>query len=329
MDRNLENIIDEAIAYQDSVEAIQALSFIKKDPSQEVEHGKFLQLQYVRMNSLSPFKVIELLKESITVAYTIPDFDLGEKVKSYIDLMDDTIGEMKFMKDLVALLKTSEETLGRSNIVVNGTPSKPTIGLWLKDYLTIHTEDGIKNAFTELQYMNTSENTKSLNESEKNILKSLLKLIDYCNDIIAHWDSIPTPKTDKEAFQEYDLYQFIPGVEIDEDSNEPDVYVKEPPKSEPVKKPAPTPVLVNDVEQFEVKKPEPVRPKPKNPVHLTSSSDLDDIIGQIPRQKMGVVKDPTNIKIADEELRLGHEKNARENQIQRKLAELRNRNNKP
>lgn len=334
MDTNLKTVIDRAINIQDSSDAIQVLSMLKKDPAQEIDHGLLLQLQYIRMNSLSPFKLLELMKESILVAYAIPDFDLGEKLKTYIDLMDDTVGEIKFMKDIINLFQSSEEILGSKSISINGSSDKPTIANWVRDYLTIHTEDGVKNAFTQLQYINTSENVKILNEAEKNVLKSLLKFNDYCIDVVERWENIAVPKTDKEAFQDYDLYQFIPGVEIDKDSNDPDVVVTEYPTLDAVNKTAinnpplhkPIPQDLEYIAPAEPK--EQHLPPPKNPVHLTDSSDLDDMMNRVPRQKMGVVRDPTNIKIADEKQRMDQEQTMQAKRIQQKLSELRKRNTK-
>ena len=54
MDQNLQNQIAEAINALDSSEAIAVLNMAKKDPTLGFDHNSFLQLQYVRMNSLSP-----------------------------------------------------------------------------------------------------------------------------------------------------------------------------------------------------------------------------------------------------------------------------------
>ncbi len=378
MDPKIQNQITEAISYQDSVEAIAVLNMARKNPEVKLDHQTYLRLQYVRMNSLTEYQLLGLMKQSVLAAYTIPEFTLDEKIKSYVNQMDDTLGEVKFVRDISALLQSSEEVLGQKNIVVSGVSLSPTIGHWMNDYLGIATPDGIKSAFTQLQYINTSPNVKTLSVENKEILKDLIKLNDHCLEMVDMWNSVPTPKTEAEAFKDYDLYQFIPGLDLEDDEPESTSPQSTSPQAEaattpPVIKyeepvvPAPVPTPANPVQQ---EAPQPVTPVPSQPAPqqqpteeqlrtiegirlakrtpghykdnnpavsgpLTSadSAKIHDLINKSSAansaSKRGVTMDPTNIKIDEEQKRLDSERNKKSLEIQKKLSELRTRNNNP
>lgn len=66
-----------------------------------------------------------------------------------------------------------------------------------------------------------------------------------------------------------------------------------------------------------------------NSVSAGDAAKIYDAINHQPDQKRGVTMDPTNIKINEEQERFSQERAKQESEIQRKLAELRKRNNKP
>ncbi len=361
MDPKIQNQITEAIKYQDSVEAIAVLNMARKNPEVKLDHQTFLQLQYVRMNSLTEYQLLGLMKQSILAAYSIPEFTLDEKIKIYVNQMDDTLGEVKFVRDISALLQSSEEVLGQQNIVVSGVSLSPTIGHWMNDYLGIATPDGIKSAFTQLQYINTSPNVKTLSLENKEILKDLIKLNDHCLEMVDMWNSVPTPKTEAEAFKDYDLYQFIPGLDLEDDEPEstspqpeaattpPVIKYEEPVVTAPAQAPAnpvssqpkpqqPTEEQLRTIEGIRLAKRIPGQYKDSNPATsgpLTSadSAKIHDLINKSSAantaSKRGVTMDPTNIKIDEEQKRLDSERNKKSLEIQKKLSELRTRNNNP
>lgn len=353
MDQNLQNQIAEAINALDSSEAIAVLNMAKKNPALGLDHNSFLQLQYVRMNSLSPYKMLEVMKQSVLIAYTIPDFILDERIKSYVKQMEDILESVKFVRDVAAVLQASEELLGNKNININGVSMSPTVGNWLKDYLGIVTPDGEKSTFTELQYINTSSNVKILSAEQKEILKNLIKLNDDCLDMVEDWNSIPTPKTEAEAFEEYDLYNFIPGLEDDLQVEKNPPAVKQtpvitapaaqpvPPQPVPVQavRPQPAPVVPTPEQRQVVEDISRSKRIPGNyngssqsqsdSISSADSAKIHDLINRnsaAALSKRGVTMDPTNIKIEEERKRIDEERVKKTDEIQKKLAELRKRN---
>lgn len=350
MDQNLQNQIAEAINALDSSEAIAVLNMAKKDPTLGLDHNSFLQLQYVRMNSLSPYKMLEVMKQSVLIAYTIPDFILDERIKSYVQQMEDILESVKFVRDVAAVLQASEEVLGNKNLNISGVSMSPTVGNWFKDYLGIVTPDGEKSTFTELQYINTSSNVKTLSAEQKEILKNLIKLNDDCLDMVEDWNSIPTPKTEAEAFEEYDLYNFIPGLEDDLQAEKNPPVTKQPPvvtapqpappQAAPTPTPAaPTPVVPTPEQRQTVEDISRSKRIPGNyngssqsqsdSISSADSAKIHDLINRnsaAALSKRGVTMDPTNIRIDEERKRIDEERVKKTDEIQKKLAELRKRN---
>ncbi len=230
--QEFQNLIFQAINSDDSAAAIQVLVAHKNDPSLELPQNVELQMKYIRMMSLTGEQLVSLMKQSVLAAYSIPEFDLVEKIKTYLTQMDDTFGEINLIRSIITILENSEEILGKGTIEMKEGPAKPTIKNWIEDYLSLSTLENEKNAFTELQYINTSQNAKALTTvQEKEILKNILKLIDYCIDINDLWESEPTPKTEADAYPDFDLYKFIPGVrEYLEDEDIPQTEAPQQPQ---------------------------------------------------------------------------------------------------
>ncbi len=172
--------------------------------------------------------------------------------------------------------------------------------------------------------------------------------------MVEDWNSIPTPKTEAEAFEEYDLYNFIPGLEDDLQIEKNPPAVKQPPvvtapAAQPVPpQPAPTPAPAQAV-------PTPVVPTPEqrqavedisrskripgnyngasqsqsDSISSADSAKIHDLINRnsaAALSKRGVTMDPTNIKIEEERKRIDEERVKKTDEIQKKLAELRKRN---
>lgn len=210
-----QNTITATIETQDSLTAIRLLGLKKKDPSFELDDQTELELRYVRMNSLSAEQLLNLMGESILAAYMIPDFDLYIRIKDYIDQLDNVGEEIKFTQGLLKVLDVSDEVLGNANISLKSSPVKATIGNWLEDYSSYPTGGRGKDALSEVEYMNKSPNVKLLSDSEKNVLKNIITIYDKAVQTIALYDSIEVPKSQKELYKDYDLYELIPGLEDD------------------------------------------------------------------------------------------------------------------
>lgn len=211
--------ITEAIQYQDTHDAVAILAYFKKHPDEQLDPAVQLQLEYIRLNSLNTAQVIHLLSTSVLAAYSIPDFLLSEKIETYSELIEDINEEIEFYEKLIKLLDSHPEALGTAKIKVNGATVEPTIGNWLKDYLSSPGDNGARNALTEVKYFSTSPNVKLVPENFQAVIKDLIKLYDSVQERLIEWNSIPEPKTEdetKKLLEGYDLYQTFP--ELAEDS---------------------------------------------------------------------------------------------------------------
>mgnify|MGYP000114838142 CR=1 FL=1 len=374
----------EAIQYDDSVTAASILHKIRKDPSLKLDDKVMTKLKFIRMSSLRWEQLLELLSKSILTAYEIPFFDLNERLQRYFVQEDDMAQQADFLKKFITILENNTELLGSKSIMLKGTvESKQTVANWLSDYLDVAAIEGT-DTFTEIKYLNTSSNVKQLTVREKEILKSLIDLLEYSLSFVEMWESIPVPKTEEEAYPEFDLYEFIPGLEddlreeksgrgaateVDADQTVPNqpvtvpvagdvVAPKEKPKisiplkprplaptapykeKEPVAQKRFVPLTPNAPGLKAIPRPEQVAARPSQtqkprliktpatklpePEH-TGNAQVHDIINRKPPTLKGVVRDPTNIKLSDEQRRMEQERLQKMRKIQDKLADLRNR----
>lgn len=364
----------ESIFYsQDPREAIQLSRRLKSEYAL-TDYAKTLlpKLQYIRMASLSEDDLIQLLKDNLSAAYGIPDFDLAEKIRWYIDQKSLPPYQVSVAEKIKSLLESHQAHIGQSEIMVKSKKSPSTIGNWIMDYNSYPAREGGHDALSQIEYTNKSANIKNLKANEINVLKNILRLYDYVCKIIIDWDAVPTPKTEAEAFKDYDLYQFIPGLDLEDDEPEstspqpeaattpPVIKYEEPVVTAPAQAPAnpvqqaapqpvtsvssqpkpqqPTEEQLRTIEGIRLAKRIPGQYKDSNPATsgpLTSadSAKIHDLINKSsaanPASKRGVTMDPTNIKIDEEQKRLDSERNKKSLEIQKKLSELRTRNNNP
>lgn len=407
METEIQNTISLAINTQDSPAAIRVLNMVKKDPMIEIDPQVLLQLRYVRMNSLTPEQLLDLMHDSILAAYTIPDFYLDQRISDYIEILDNVGDEIKFYHGLLNVLDKSEELLGTVNIFLKGVAVKPTIGNWIEDFSTYPSMSQEKDALAEVQYLNKSPNVKNLSESERQILKNIIKFYDTAVQRIALYDAIEVPQSQSELYKDYDLYRLIPGLEdeLEEEAERkkqtaqtrlpsldavptppqqaqpqqprpqpipkpqpapipqpipkpqpeprrvleplPERPIIELPKPQPIQKPAPAPIPQSqprpepqrvleplpDQPIINLPKPQPIMKKPAKPVPMapTVLRNMDEIVKQVSKpaeilSRPGVVKDPTNISLDEEKKRIEAEQKRKIDNIQRKLAELKSRN---
>jgi hypothetical protein len=364
METDLQNTIDYAINTQDSPSAIRVLVMFKKNPDLNSDPHIAWQLRYVRMNSLTVEQLLKLMSESILTAYAIPDFDLDFRLKDYLEQIDNVAEEIKFYNGLLKVLDVSEEVLGKDNITLKGIAVKPTIGNWLDDFSSFPTGDHQKDALAEIEYLNKSSNIKTLTEPDRNILKNIIKMFDHAVQAIALYNSVEVPKSEHELYKDYDLYKLIPGLEGEEaesvtgneDATEsqsdiapqpqevPAPQSTVPEQSAPIPSPAPpTPIIPTStpeqrrtVEGIKKTQAKPVdygsANKPSPNLSAADSAKIRDLINHKPptnvNDKRGVTMDPTNVKIDDEAKRLNQERAQQAAAIQKKLADLRQRNSK-
>lgn len=374
MNTEIQNTINQAINTHDSPAAIRILNMAKKDPVLGVDPETLAKLGYIRMNSLSPEQLLDLMHKSILAAYSIPDFNLEERLAEYIELLDSVELEMAFTHGLLKVLDQSVEMIGSGTIKVKGVSAQPTIGNWIEDFSSFPSVGPEKDALAEIEYLNKSANVKILSDEQKGILKNIIKFYDKATHNIALYDSIQVPKSEAELYKDFDLYKLIPEMdeELEEEASRkkqlsassnsnPNPTQSEVPKPEPLPErptislPEDKPVQPKPKPKQSIPVPEalPERPiislpeeqeepknikRPVNPVHMvpppSGIRSVDDIINSqnkpvAPLSKAGVVKDPTNVSLDEVKKRMEKEQKKKMEAIQQKLAELKERNNKP
>ncbi len=209
--------IYEAIQYHDVHLAVLTLNWAAKHPEFVVSDTEMIQLKYVRINSLPVIKLLQLMKQSILTAYTIPDLLLSDAIEEYIVELDNVNEEIELYKNLLTIIESHQELLGTADIIVAGIKVKPTIANWFKDYSVISNIEN-KTALDEAQYITTSSNVRLLEEHERAVLRDVFNLYDDCKEKLYEWETTPSAKDDQEAdklLQGYDLYETFPELEDD------------------------------------------------------------------------------------------------------------------
>lgn len=122
------------------------------------------------------------LAESESVHEIIYDYNL-----ILLELLDANPG---FNKQLEDALYTNEERLTSVDITVDGKVVAPTIGNWLRDFISSH-GGGDFNTVTASQYVTNSQNARTLSTSERQLLVKLLTLYRTLHFFPASLNGIP------------------------------------------------------------------------------------------------------------------------------------------
>jgi hypothetical protein len=266
----------------------------------------FDQVEVLYLHNLPVSEVTNILSERLDHIYEISDLEM--EIKRYCYYRDSLSKDDQEIIEFRKALENNEQPFGAE---------AKTIKFWINDFLqSIASTD--RSAYNVVRYVTNNPAVKNLSDTEKSVLSDILKLYNWffqpyvAEDEIENYEqtrmgqepeSVPPARPATEVVQSkltnFDSARATPSANINTPKANPT-----PPPEESELKPAP----------------------PKNPVHLAAPTNFNELIGQLPKHKMGVVMDPTNIKIGDEKQRLEKEKDYQAKQIQKKLADLRNRN---
>jgi len=127
-----------------------------------------------------------------------------EFISDYNDIIIALIAEdADFSQFLESALYSNQEKISTNNIIIEDKEVPPTISNWLKDFIKINGSE----MFDELkmaEYLSASANAKKLTQSEKDLLRKLLKLYrnlaffpdSMGNNPIEDWQIIPVDKVE-------------------------------------------------------------------------------------------------------------------------------------
>jgi hypothetical protein len=173
-----------------------------------------------------------------------------------------------------------------------------TVKEWISDFLESSATSADHGVYDVARYIVNSPKAKKLEAKEKEALSEILKLYGW----------LLKPYTTEEEIDSY------------ENPNQPKAAapfkpaIREHVSAEPIptaKEKRKYPLLAHDS------------------LKISSQAEIHELVNNQPKTKMGVIKDPTNIKVHEEKQRIDEERNSQEMIIQKKLAELRKRNNNP
>ena len=356
---DFQTTLNDALQYNSPHDAVRVLSYVKKNPSTSIDDETKAKLSYIRLSSLYPDQLLELMGRSLLVAYKIPGFLLSEKLLQYGDGLLDPAEEVSLYKKIVEIIEDSNEVFGSSSMTLSNKNSPVTIGSLIKEYDAFYTQNNEHDALMQMKFINTSTNAKSMNPSDRAVFQDILKIYDRALSMSQFWDSLEVPKDQKELYKDYDLYQLIPDLVEDKELAEFAVAepIQPPTASEPPAKPvAPTtpttptkpaapeistvmpdnlPSLKAPVAEASVDAPKTSTPKaidlvkpaaPQTTVHLKQPTAPFDAKGLTFTDGHSVQAIEEQQKVVERRRLAASEELKKEEEIERKLAALKNRN---
>lgn len=81
-----------------------------------------------------------------------------------------------FQKELLDVMYENKEGLSKDKILLGTEKAEPTIGNWLRDYVSFVRIEEVASAIKRARYFTETANVKTLNPDEKRLLEDLLKL---------------------------------------------------------------------------------------------------------------------------------------------------------
>lgn len=212
--------LDEALVYLNPRAAMEVLNSAEQTGQPQLSREDSVKLRYVRMVSLPVEAVLDLMRESVLIAYTLPDFKLSELVERYVASSMDAEVEVDLMQGIIEILEHHQESLGSNNIEINGKPFPPTIENWIKDYNSFYGDRGEHDALNQLKYLGSTPNLKGLPIEIKDVLLDILKLYDRANNLMLLWDNLEIPEQASQVVPPNAIEEFLP--DLSEDSAEPE-----------------------------------------------------------------------------------------------------------
>lgn len=342
MEATIVKQIKDAIFYHDRRASKAVLAMAAKNPYIVIPEKEKAQLYYVVINSLNSEKVLGLLQKSILTAYDIPDYNLDNKIVDYVELLDEVSLQIDFISSFKNILENHQELLGDSKIILSGEKQLQTIGNWIADYIFFNASQ-TGDAMSEMKYLNTSTNAKTLTLERRLVLQAILKLYDRLAQYVEFWKLLPDKLPD-DQLQEFETYyqtaleQTEQDNELGESSRGDDVSpendqviiqpVKDfaPPVDLSVKHSSNLPVSPAVISLGSPKKETAIKPvKPVKADEKQEPFSLGKKGSSIEQPKRGLVFDvPTNIDLSEVEA-AAKKQEQKQQDINNKLEELKKR----
>lgn len=292
-----------------------------------------LEVRY--FHKLPVIEVTSLLNQRIHHLFEFGDLQM--EVKRYCYYRGDLQVDSQEIQSFKRALENNNQSIGVKNF---------TVKEWINDFLQTAAASSNRSVFNVAAYLTNSQKAKKLNNDEKDSLGEILKLYNWLFQPFVTIEEI-------EGYEAHRLeahHAFRSDTSLKNSSSLPIA----PPPMEVVDIPAPKKLPAFDAARatpsptlhtnkyspqsltmppaapITTEQTQPPKPKPAMKVpgqFAANPGDIFDVINQKPKiQKMGVVMDPTNVKLEEEKQRIVEDRQDQAEKIQDKLAELRKRN---
>ena len=301
--KEIQNNFESALMYKDFSLALKLLQELEAYASGQMSLPAGIsrdmlslmvsQLKWIAFVNIEETECADLVKDALEAAFLIPDFSVEEMIGKRSNLIFLDRERVQFMSSILQALEASVMLLGKDKIMIAGRVYEPTVGNWIKDYLSSPSQAAQRTNIDEIKYFNQSPNTRKLAERDKQELVEIMRMYDLLKNSVVSATNLPVTEDIEKAFEGFNLYKILPGLDYEEyerekqnsaspglsAENSPSPYinnqrfrpVSSPDLKLPVSKPAPVAVR------------EPVSTPPVLPVRQVAS--LTDIKAEIESKK--------------------------------------------
>lgn len=312
-DSNIIDYVEKNIAFEDEIVCKALLAIILDIRSNQALSERLspklsksfdeLSVRYIKY--VPPFEVVNMLKSRIGVLLNTSNIQKEiERYCYYRDFLQSDNTQILLFK---RALENNEQKIGGKSIK-----------FWINDFLNFAATSQDRSMYNVIQYTNNSKDAKHLNDSDKDFVSDILKLYNW----------IFKPYTTQEAIDDFEKIRFTSVAD-----RQTQILPKQTSTLPEFDAARATPsATLSENKYVPPSVPVPSQKQPgsvmKLPNQYTANpGKIHDIVNQTPRARMGVVMDPTNVKLEDEKKRLAKDRTDQADAIAHKLEELRKRNN--
>jgi len=135
-------------------------------------------MKYVCLPSLPQTEIIKLFKEAIAYPLLDPHINLKEKLKTLMLTIPEFSSRDALRAQLKEALAANEERIGESHITVSSKTEYPTIGNWIRKYISLFGNNPT-NTVQLNQFFVSDRDVQKLDPEERHMLRELVDVYEY------------------------------------------------------------------------------------------------------------------------------------------------------
>lgn len=136
-----------------------------------------MKARFVCLFELEEKEVLELMEKYLVLVLDNPFYNIYEKLRMRLQRFDSLAARDEFKNKIKESLLKNRSKISPEKIMVGTIMQEPTVANWLKDYYSKLGIDRV-DALAFNQYLVNAENTKNLEESDREKLKTLFTLFE-------------------------------------------------------------------------------------------------------------------------------------------------------